>query len=515
MCRDIEHGGRRCDCDTSAARRRRRARAKQRAASDQVTAYIGATPYRPESAAVVSMSARPSYYDSDEWIEYDDYIHDAADRHGVTIVSAQRADGLWLGETEPAGAYTVRADSTAQLHAWAAEVAGRYNQDSVMVSRATARGRGRLATYGAGGVDAEAALSTLRAAGLPGGRVVDGRLQIVSTPDAPLPGAAHALLDARFGHEATDRVSTTFVTKSLDHLRHSPIKDIQRIRQLYCDHHGLPTPRPLPHLTEADDIAAAQFYDQAAHEPTNPRVARSYRVLRQHITQQYNTLIDEGYHFEPWDETAQHTAREREVFAARRRAIAEGKNPNRAEAQVRRRPLPEQPYSDSAAMLADLRKRKHLYYFRTEVSQGTEGALPPDHPMAATVTVHVPLQRYRSGPRKGEPKPGQETTQHLVANDVFRAVHDAIAHSNGFQFGPRGERRAWWTHRNCLPSEARVALWNETRAQNVWTNAGPHMQVRTADGVTRLATIDDPQWVPLTQRPYAEQKCVDAPSWLV
>lgn len=150
-------------------------------------------------------------------------------------------------------------------------------------------------------------------------------------------------------------------------------------------------------------------------------------------------------------------------------------------------------------MLADLRDNKHLYYFRTEVSQHSEGALPPDHPMASTVTVISP---------DGHPV-------RMVANDVFRAVHDAIAHSEGHQFGPYGERRAWWTHRACLPRDARLALWCETRAQNCWTNAGPHMTTPGGDGAPQLLRQGDDGWMPVSQRPYAEQKCVRVDSALI
>lgn len=101
------------------------------------------------------------------------------------------------------------------------------------------------------------------------------------------------------------------------------------------------------------------------------------------------------------------------------------------------------------------------------------------------------------------------TRQQLVANDVFRAVHDTIAHSEGHQFGPYGEKRAWWAHRSSLPRDAHLALWCETRAQNCWTNAGPHMTTTDDTGQPRLRQHHENNWLPMTQRPYAEQKCVN------
>lgn len=460
MCDDIDHGGRRCPSSTAEGQRARRAQKREQDADERLQAFIGATPFRPESGDLMRMSSRPSYYDNDEWIEYDESLHLSAERHGVEIIDARNAAGLWEGETEPAGAYLVRADRFEDITAWAGEVAGRYNQDGVMAGYFTPDGPDQVLSFTGDAVDderVESVLETLRAADVPGGRLYDGRLEIAVQSAYPLPPAAVDILSRRLGTTAeTAPARVEFIDATEEHRRHTPIKEIQMLRQNYADAHGLPRRQRMPHLTEQDDIAAARAYDAAPHEPRHPRVARSYRYFRQHIAAQWDMLVDAGYTFEPW-----HGAQ-------------------------------EQPYSDSAAMLADLRDNKHLSYFRTDVSQHSEGALPPDHPMASTVTVTMP-----SGER-----------QRLVANDVFRAVHDALAHSEGHQFGPFGEKRAWWTHRSCLPREARLALWNETRAQNCWTNAGPHMTTVDETGAARLLHRSEGGWLPLTQRPYAEQKTV-------
>ncbi|MBE7702160.1 hypothetical protein H9623_17865 [Oerskovia sp. Sa1BUA8] len=456
MCRDKIEGGRRCPGCSPAARRAKRATDRHERATEAVEAFIGATPYRPESTDLMAMSSRPSYYDTDEWVEYDESIRAAAERHGVELVDERRAAGLWEGDSEPAAAYRVRADNPDDIRAWAGEVAGRYNQDSVMVGFYDKDGADVVYGFGSGDVDADDALTSLRDAGFPAGRVYDGRLEVASTQDMPLGSNALAVLQARLGGGTEDSANVEFIEKNERHLAHTPVKEIQMLRQNYAAEHGIPPRQPIPHLTERDDIAAALAYDAAEHDPTNPKVARSYRVFRQHVGQQWDVLTKAGYSFEPWHGDT------------------------------------EQPYANSAEMLADVRDNKHLYYFRTDVSQTTEGALPPDHPMARQVTVTMP----------------DGTRRRMLANDVFRAVHDTIAHSEGHQFGPYGEKRAWWTHRSSLPRESRLALWCETRAQNTWTNAGPHMLDRDDDGTPRLKTRTDPGWLPISQRPYAAQKCV-------
>ena len=459
MCRSAEQGGRRCPNCSPEGRRATRAQARAEAAVDGIRTFIGATPYRPESAELMRLSSRPSYYDSDEWVEFDETIHAAAERHNLELVHEAPADGLWQGDSEPAGAYEVRADSFDDVKAWASEIAGRYDQDSVMVGYYAPDATGRVYSVGVGDASTSAVLGALRNAGLDGGRVTDGRLEIAS-PDGPLPAEAQRVLAARYGGIAVDRAHIEFVEKDDSYLAHTPIKSIQMLRQNYCDEHGIPPRQRIPHLTSADDIAAARAYEQGEHQPGHPKIQRSYRVFRQHVAQQWDMLTAAGYRFEPWHGET------------------------------------EQPYANSAEMLADLRENKRLFYFRTEVSQATPGALPPDHPMARPVAVTMP-----DGSR-----------QRMVANDVFRAVHDTIAHSEGHQFGSYGERRAWWTHRSSLPSEARLALWNETRAQNAWTNAGPHMQTSAPDGGVRVKRRDDAGFVPLSERPYAQQKCVLPPT---
>jgi len=463
MCRDLDHGGRRCPKHTAEARRRARASEREKEAANKIQAFIGATPFRPESVDLMRMSSRPSFYDTDEWIEFDETLRAAAERRGVEVVSTDEAKGVWMGDTEPAGAYVVRADSFDAIKKWAGEVAGRYDQDSVMAGYYDPTGPDSVYSFDTGDRDTGEIVDAMRKAGIAGGRTYDGKLEVAEQADHPLTPDTKRALAIILGEPTTARGHVEFIEKTDSYLEHTPIKEIQSLRQNYAADHGFPVRARMPHLTAADDIAAARAYDAAPHDPTHPRVVRSYRYFRQHIAAQWDMLTAAGYRFEPWHGDQ------------------------------------EQPYANSAAMLADLRTNKHLFYFRTEVSQGTEGALPADHPMAREVTVTMP----------------DGTTQPMIANDVFRAVHDAIAHSEGHEFGPFGEKRAWWAHRSSLPHEARLALWNETRAQNCWTNAGPHMTALNDDGTARLKQSDDDGWLPISQRPYAEQKCVNVSPALI
>lgn len=449
MCRPKSHprGGYQCKDPNSIAA----------AAAGELVAYIGATPFRPESAVLLSLDSRPSYYASEEWREYDDTIRNAGRTHQIEMLDDKPADGLWEGEAEPAGAYTVRGDEEC-IRAWAGELAGRYNQDSVMVAFVDETGPDRMYTFGGDtNIDAEDALDTLRLAGIPGGRVVDDRLQILQTAGQPEQLALYAI-QRRYGQPEWTPVRAEFIEKNTDYSPHSPIREIQAIRQRYRERHGFMGRPGLPHMTELDGVAAAKAYGAAVHDPGDPVVRRSYRSLEKHVRGQYVDFVEAGFSFEPWFSGSS-----------------------------------EQPYEDSAGMLADLRENRHLFYFRTKVSDSTVGALPSGHPMARSVVV----------------PDGGGGIREVPLNDVFRAVHDAIAHGDGLMFGPEGEKRAWWTHRSCLPKEARLALFCETRGQNTWTNAGPHM--RDGDRVLRRG---DPGWLSQPERPYAVQKAARIPKGL-
>ena len=63
----------------------------------------------------------------------------------------------------------------------------------------------------------------------------------------------------------------------------------------------------------------------------------------------------------------------------------------------------------------------------------------------------------------------------VVANDLFRAVHDAFGHGlEGSGFRATGEENAWQAHVRLFTGSAVAALTSETRGQNSWLNFGPY-----------------------------------------
>lgn len=134
-----------------------------------------------------------------------------------------------------------------------------------------------------------------------------------------------------------------------------------------------------------------------------------------------------------------------------------------------------QPYENSKDLREKVGRTHEIYYFPTRAGFGS-GQDSSDHPLNAQV-------------------PGMP--EGTVYNDLFRAVHDYFGHvMHPHEFGPQGELRAWHEHARMFTPEARKALTTETHGQNSWVNFGPH----------------GPQKLPVTERPYAEQKAAVLPA---
>jgi len=136
-------------------------------------------------------------------------------------------------------------------------------------------------------------------------------------------------------------------------------------------------------------------------------------------------------------------------------------------------------------MTQDVKKRRHLFYFRTEGGFGQDDISTQNNPMLTPT-------KYRDN--KGRP---------LLINDVFRIVHDYFGHTqNALQFGPEGEYNAFQEHARMFSKDAIPALAAETLAQNAWVNFGP--QLRNADG--SIPKKGEPGFKGQKERPFSDQK---------
>ena len=213
-----------------------------------------------------------------------------------------------------------------------------------------------------------------------------------------------------------------------------PINAIEQSARDYMQSVGL-DPRAFdeyPEFSEERGRLIAAAYDMMPNDPSNPLVARSYDAMVQETLDQYKSLKDSGIEF---------------------KFLKEGMS---------------DPYATSPAMgYQDLVENGRLFVYPTDFGFGTSAAFDPStNPLLKSVG------------RVGD-------KENAVANDAFRAVHDAYGHFGGGNpfFRRQGEERAFLEHSRMYSPEARGAMTSETRGQNSWVNSGPYgISNRAASG---------------------------------
>lgn len=203
-----------------------------------------------------------------------------------------------------------------------------------------------------------------------------------------------------------------------------------------------------PEFSEERGRLIAAAYDMMPNDPSNSLVKRSYDAMIDETMGQYKALKDSGIEFN---------------------FLREGMS---------------DPYAASPALgYQDLVENGRLFVYPTDFGFGTNAAFDPStNPLLKSVG------------RVGD-------KDNAVANDAFRAVHDAFGHFGGGNpfFRRQGEERAFLEHSRMYSPEARGAMTSETRGQNSWVNSGPYgMANRTASGGNTV---------------FADQKAGLMPSW--
>jgi hypothetical protein len=233
-----------------------------------------------------------------------------------------------------------------------------------------------------------------------------------------------------------------------------PYAPMHDAAEAYMKSVGLPY-EPMRTYQPVDTARAARIaeeYEKMPHAPDDPRVAASYDAMINETIAQYNALKDAGIKFE---------------FI---------------------KPGMEDPYKATPRLAQkDVIENKHLWVFPTDsgFGSGTESA--------AAAMKNNPLLR---------PTDVEIDGKQLLANDLFRIVHDAYGHiMHGHGFRAAGEENAWRSHSRMYSDLARPAMTSETRGQNSWLNYGPHGEKN------RTAKSEDTI--------YADQKIGLLPDWVV
>jgi hypothetical protein len=220
-------------------------------------------------------------------------------------------------------------------------------------------------------------------------------------------------------------------------LFNEPLKDASKIANDYAKKSGIDFTEPerVTKLDEENSKAIAAEYDKMKNNPTDPEVKKAYDAMISETISQYEEIIGNGY-------------------------VVEVNN--------------NEPYSSSGDMISDLKDNKRMKIFSTESGFG-------DDPITDQQREDNPLlQKTKFKDVNGVP---------LLANDLFRFVHDFFGHAKfGNGFGPVGEENAWVIHSAMYSDPARRAMTSETRGQNSWVNFSGANDVGYIGGRTTMST---------------------------
>lgn len=225
-----------------------------------------------------------------------------------------------------------------------------------------------------------------------------------------------------------------------------PIERVVRAARAYAVAQGLPIRRQAEYVRADPERGAriAEAYEQMEHNPEDPAVAAAYQAMIEETLAQYQYVKASGIEIE----------------------FIEPGQPD---------PYPGGPRE----VLADL-ERGHLWVFPTDQGFGTLAEAEASNPLLAPTDEFV-------GDRR------------LLANDVFRIVHDFFGHGiEGSGFGARGEENAWQSHMRLYTEAALPAVTSETRGQNSWVNFGPFGEQNRAN---------------MRETTFADQKTGIMPPW--
>lgn len=227
-----------------------------------------------------------------------------------------------------------------------------------------------------------------------------------------------------------------------------PIQAIRDVAKRYVEDVLVNKPNipPQTHYVKVNPERAtryAQAYEAAKHDPNDFEVAIAYDALIDETVAQFQLVKELGIKIDFIE-------------------------PGQAD-----------PYPDGPRQVHEDLRNGHLWVFPTDQGFGQTEA--PGNPLL---------------------RPTQEIIgdRVLLANDVFRIVHDVFGHGKeGVGFGPTGEENAYQAHVRMYSPLAARAMTSETRGQNSWVNFGPHGEANRSN---QKATV------------YAEQKATLLPEWV-
>jgi hypothetical protein len=237
-----------------------------------------------------------------------------------------------------------------------------------------------------------------------------------------------------------------------------PDPELVSVADSYAREQGFSLTRQSEYTAVDFDLATriAAEYEQMADAPSDPAVKEAYENLITQTIAQYEALVKAGYQF--WL-----------IDLSREDNLEYLSTPWNA--------------------MRDIRANKTMGIFSTADGHGSAVFDTEKNPLLASTPYSWPV----GGADSTETMP-------VLANDLFRAVHDAFGHGlEGAGFRARGEENAWQAHSRLFTGSALGAITTETRGQNSWVNFGPYGEAN------QQASVEDTV--------FADQKVGLMPEW--
>ena len=222
----------------------------------------------------------------------------------------------------------------------------------------------------------------------------------------------------------------------------------QKVAERYMRKAGLPYSPPTKYVSvdPAMSVSIAEEFERMQHDPQNPLVMKAYRQMMAETAAQYREIMKTGLKVE----------------------FIKG----------------DDPYGNPRNAILDIVENNHFWVFSTRDGFGSnEDFSVENNPL---------LEETEFRTSNGEK---------MLANDLFRVVHDYFGHAlPGVGFRATGEENAWRSHASMYTPLARRAMTSETRGQNSYVNFGPNGEFnRTASPADTI---------------YADQKVGLMPEWV-
>lgn len=234
---------------------------------------------------------------------------------------------------------------------------------------------------------------------------------------------------------------------------YGPDPALVAVAERYASDNGINLKRQSEYVAVSTERAKriADAYGAMAHAPADPAVRAAYADLIRQTRAQYDALVDAGYRFRFFGNDSD-------------------------------------PYNTNPwAAMRELRTSKSMAVYATSEGFGSDANFDPaNNPLLAETGLMWDM------PGRG--------AQPVLANDLFRAVHDAFGHGlEGAGFRAQGEENAWQAHVRLFTGAAVGAITSETRGQNSFLNFGPDGAANRAAGLFDTKFADQktglmPEW---------------------